>query len=287
MKDVDRFRLVHPFIARLRRTETAPGFGDLLADTTDRLGYAHFAYHVVRSPAIQHGTGLATIGLTNYPDMWSSHYIRNGYVNDDPVVAEALTASEPFLWSSVLGASPPSMRQAQIMDDARDVGICDGLTVPLTSRHGEHAVMTFVAGPDTPSPDPAAVGMLQLLSEFFHAHALHPILQEELTRDRKRRRSILSARERESMVWVARGKSSWEIARILGIAEKSVEFYVESVKRKLQAANRTHAVVKAVMLGLIEDPLHATAPPRSARPQESPTLVPTPRTSPTRPSAEA
>jgi predicted transcriptional regulator len=42
------------------------------------------------------------------------------------------------------------------------------------------------------------------------------------------------------------------VAQILGISEKSVEFYMESVKRKLEAANRTQAVVKALLLGLID-----------------------------------
>ncbi|WP_376743867.1 LuxR C-terminal-related transcriptional regulator [Ensifer canadensis] len=47
------------------------------------------------------------------------------------------------------------------------------------------------------------------------------------------------------------GKTAWEIAEILSISQKSVDFYTDMAKTKLQAMNRTHAVVKAIMLGLV------------------------------------
>lgn len=74
-----------------------------------------------------------------------------------------------------------------------------------------------------------------------------------MLRPRKRRTSVLSFRE--TMSWAASGKSSWEIAKILGIGRKSVDFHVESARQKLQASNRIQAVVKAVILGLIDDPV--------------------------------
>jgi DNA-binding CsgD family transcriptional regulator len=77
------------------------------------------------------------------------------------------------------------------------------------------------------------------------------VIEEALTNSSKRRRSLLSPRESEALTWVARGKSTWEIARILDLSEKSVEFYLDSCKHKLQATNRTQAVVKAIVLGLI------------------------------------
>lgn len=83
-----------------------------------------------------------------------------------------------------------------------------------------------------------------------------------MLRPRKRRTSVLSFRGRETMSWAASGKSSWEIAKILGIGQKSVDFHVESARRKLQASNPTQAVVKAVILGLIDDPVGRVSSPR-------------------------
>lgn len=56
----------------------------------------------------------------------------------------------------------------------------------------------------------------------------------------------LSKREIECLVWVSRGKTSYETGKILGIAEQVVKNYLTTIKKKLNASNRTHAVVIAL-----------------------------------------
>ena len=62
---------------------------------------------------------------------------------------------------------------------------------------------------------------------------------------------MLSAREAEVLRWMADGKTSSEAARILALSERTVNFHVSSALAKLGAANKTAAVVKAALLGLI------------------------------------
>jgi LuxR family transcriptional regulator, quorum-sensing system regulator CviR len=57
---------------------------------------------------------------------------------------------------------------------------------------------------------------------------------------------ILSKREIEVLSWLKEGKTSWEIARILQITERTVNFHVRNIMKKLDANNRTHAVAIAV-----------------------------------------
>ncbi len=61
----------------------------------------------------------------------------------------------------------------------------------------------------------------------------------------------LTEREKEVMKLVALGKLNKEIAVELGISERTVKFHVSVILRKLDAANRTEAVQKAVHAGLI------------------------------------
>lgn len=56
----------------------------------------------------------------------------------------------------------------------------------------------------------------------------------------------LSARERDVMTYVAIGKTDWEVGAILGIAASTVRFHADNVRRKLHAANRTHAVARFI-----------------------------------------
>lgn len=64
--------------------------------------------------------------------------------------------------------------------------------------------------------------------------------------------SALTARERECLIWAAQGKTSWETARILDVAEVTVNFHLKNVVKKLGVANRVQAVAQAVTNGLIE-----------------------------------
>lgn len=51
----------------------------------------------------------------------------------------------------------------------------------------------------------------------------------------------LTPREAQVGYWIARGKTNWEIARILTIGERTVEKHVERILRKLHVENRTAA----------------------------------------------
>jgi DNA-binding NarL/FixJ family response regulator len=62
----------------------------------------------------------------------------------------------------------------------------------------------------------------------------------------------LNDREVEVLTWVARGKTSMEIAKILGLTKRTVDFHTDNARTKLGAATRTEAVIKAASGRLIE-----------------------------------
>jgi DNA-binding NarL/FixJ family response regulator len=62
----------------------------------------------------------------------------------------------------------------------------------------------------------------------------------------------LSERETAVLTWAARGKTSAEIARILDLTKRTVDFHVDNARQKLNASTRMHAAVKAASGGLIE-----------------------------------
>ncbi len=63
--------------------------------------------------------------------------------------------------------------------------------------------------------------------------------------------SELSAREREVLDLIVRGKSNKEIASELGITESTVKCHVSVILMRLNVNDRTQAVVTAVQRGLI------------------------------------
>jgi DNA-binding NarL/FixJ family response regulator len=64
-------------------------------------------------------------------------------------------------------------------------------------------------------------------------------------------RDDLSVREREVLLYVARGLSNKEIARAIGRSAETVKAHLESVFQKLGARDRTHAVTLGLQRGII------------------------------------
>jgi DNA-binding response OmpR family regulator len=62
----------------------------------------------------------------------------------------------------------------------------------------------------------------------------------------------LNDREVEVLTWAARGKTSAEIAKILGLTKRTIDFHIDNAREKLGAATRTEAVLKAATGRLIE-----------------------------------
>ncbi len=62
----------------------------------------------------------------------------------------------------------------------------------------------------------------------------------------------LSNREAEALTWVARGKTSAQIAEMLDMPKRTVDFHLDSARVKLSASTRTEAAIKAAMGRLIK-----------------------------------
>jgi DNA-binding CsgD family transcriptional regulator len=61
----------------------------------------------------------------------------------------------------------------------------------------------------------------------------------------------LTEREIECLLWSARGKTSIDIAEITGLSEHTVNHYLTNAATKLNASNRTNAIIRSIALGVI------------------------------------
>jgi DNA-binding NarL/FixJ family response regulator len=61
----------------------------------------------------------------------------------------------------------------------------------------------------------------------------------------------LAKREVETLTWAARGKTSAEIAQILGLSKRTVDFHLDNARSKLGVTTRTQAAIKAASGRLI------------------------------------
>ena len=62
----------------------------------------------------------------------------------------------------------------------------------------------------------------------------------------------LTPREQEILEFVAKGLSAKEIAGQIGIAPRTVEGHIDSVRLKVRARNKAHMVTQAVLAGVLK-----------------------------------
>lgn len=116
------------------------------------------------------------------------------------------------------------------------------------SRH--HA--SFFSFHQIPGPlDESHRNRLRILVPHMHA-ALLRILHKLKAKSRAVRTDrTLTTRELEVLTWVSDGKTSAEIADILGVARSTVRNQIQSTLVKLRVNTRSQAVAKAIKKGLV------------------------------------
>lgn len=249
--------VVQPFLDRLDSCVDISCLEALFSKTLSRLGFPFFAYNIHRmsSSFVMNESTAAPQNfiITNFPSEWLNHYFHQKYKDIDPTLKWVAAGQGIAQWSDLLASDDTDKKQKCLLQEARDAGLANGITLPIITELGEAAAISVVPelGAENDERVLATLPIVQILAQGYHRKAKGILLGHSLKIGSARRKSFLSPREIDVLHWMARGKTAWEISEILGISQKSVDFYTDMAKTKLQAMNRTHAVVKAIMLGLV------------------------------------
>jgi DNA-binding CsgD family transcriptional regulator len=226
----------------------------------ESLGFEFFMYNVYPSDSgVISNTGQDLV-LTNFPAEWVSYYMREDYAKVDPVLGSVVGGRKTCHWDRFIATTTLTKEQQRLKDDAFSARISSGITLRVGSRHGEFATLMCVPARDANITEEQLAGLepiLELVGNYFHAKALGVLMRERLSAQSQMNSASLSPREREVLYWASLGKTGWETGAILGISQKSVEMHADNAKIKLAATNKTHAVAKAIMSGIIPDLRHA------------------------------
>lgn len=190
--------------------------------------------------------------INGYPAEWRHHYERSGYLHLDPTVTHCFSHTLPIFWQDI-DLSRPSANK--LFYEAADFGIVSGLSIPVHCIRGGTAMLSLskqqqAQQSQTHFLDSLAVS--HLFANYLHEAVLR-IAQENPQLHLNSR--LLSGREKECLLWITEGKTSWEISQILNIAERTVAFHINNAMRKLDVTNRQQAVARAITLGHIEPQL--------------------------------
>lgn len=185
-----------------------------------------------------------TIYYSNYPAAWQARYNEARFIDVDPTVRHGMRSSTPLVWSDALFADVP-----QLWAEAQSHGIRHGWA---QSRRDPEGIFSMLVLARTDPPIDAAELAAKEQRMQWLVHKAHASMKAVCNDRSMRPRSVgLSRREMEVLRWTAEGKTASEIATILDLSERTVNFHVNRAVTKLDANNKTNAAVRASLLGLI------------------------------------
>jgi len=246
---------VNTFIEKLSGTECVDHAQGLVAKTLADFGienYAYFAFNRfsdldVNLPDLPREKPVL---LHSYAQEWVDRYVENDYANIDPVVETGLASVVSFGWGGNKYRKVLGDKSRAFMDEASEFGLAKGYTVPVHGVRGEVGALSVALSNTSQESEKhfqAFSHEIQLIALHFHTQMGERILSQE-----KHKQIRLSKRERECLLWAAEGKTAWETGEILKISENTVREYIKNACRKLNVHSKNHAVVKAMVLGLIK-----------------------------------
>lgn len=201
------------------------------------------------SVVVDHLVGDAEFAwVDNAPAAYREGRENRDTAKRDPVMQHCKRSSLPITWSQ---ATYIQAGQGDVWAEQARFGYRHGICYAMHLPEGRHFL--FGVDRDQPLPGDSAqttrmVASLLMFAVYAQDASMRILLPGLSARQEPPR---LTPRERETMQWTLEGKTAWEVGRILGIAEDTVARHAHSATQKLGCANKHHAAVRALRLGLI------------------------------------
>ncbi len=221
-----------------------------------RLGYEFFAHGQRRGGQVEI--------CSTYPASWQRLYSTEGLINSDPTIEHARRSCLPLIWTRELFETAGGQRVGEM---ARSFGIRSGMSLSCRDNDGALAIFTLASdipmGPARERHSRQTLPEAMLLASYYNQAARRlnpPVSPQQEPDDSALLRALepgpqgrnLTVREMECLQWAMAGKTSWETGQIIGCTERTVNFHIGNIMRKLGVRSRRVAVARALSLKLLQ-----------------------------------
>jgi DNA-binding CsgD family transcriptional regulator len=177
---------------------------------------------------------------------WKKTYSQNEYWKIDTRIIVARKQIIPFRWSEL-------PYRADFISSSLMMGVYDGITIPVHGPNHFFGFLHFTFRTDQKKVaswlqyiQPYIVHLAQHVTEAKCNLIRKGMLSPLLYNASKNNSVVLSGQQRRCLVWVAEGKSTEEIALILGLSVSTVNKHLDSASKLLNTNSRAHAIAKAI-----------------------------------------
>ncbi|KTE02500.1 hypothetical protein ATE68_06635 [Sphingopyxis sp. H038] len=230
----------HAFELEFARVKTGANLADLLREACAAMGCAWFAlsHHLDFLAAPEKG-----VRVHNYPEDWAYWFDQNRLGPSDPVHRASQRSRAGFLWHDMRRYDTPRPGDEIVLAEAQRHGIGDGLTVPAHIPGDAHGSVSFAWRPGS-AADPDALQFARMIGG-----AAFEAADRIANPDRMRVAPRLTERQRECLIWAAKGNPIWRIGRHLELSPDTVREHLRNARQRYGANGGIMLTVRALYDG--------------------------------------
>jgi DNA-binding CsgD family transcriptional regulator len=181
---------------------------------------------------------------------WHEHYLEEQYNDIDSTLAFAYQNHLPIYWNLKQQlAQSTSETERQMRKDSIAFGAESGLSIPIHGPHNNFAILLLVQMQD----QPCNVQSMTAQYEFFvAAHHYYHYLQSHLLNEVTEKESFgLTQREIQCLLLLAKQYSVKQMAQSLEVSERTINFHLQKINKKLGTKNKYQSLAKALEHALL------------------------------------
>ncbi|MBB4953850.1 DNA-binding CsgD family transcriptional regulator [Agrobacterium vitis] len=234
---------VERFLAELSSSKTQFDVFRFMKRIAEYFGVKFFM--VMNLPPVQ-AINLAMCSvISNWPAELLTEYDQAGLLPTSPIFHRLRNTSIPVVFDLAMIARERDARTVNVaIDILKRHGLIRNACFPVYDSASNRGAVA-ISG-DIPEFSFTDLVLLHYIStHVFNRLAEIRDLDARVTES-------LTEREIECLTWTSAGKTSIEIAEIMGLSEHTINHYLNRATKKLDTVNRTQAVAKSLRLGLIK-----------------------------------
>ena len=241
-------RDIEPIRTYFRDCRDATTFNDLRAAAVSYYRTTHvvMASYMHYPPVGAHDfDGQIRVAEFGYPENWRRTYMQERLHLSDPLARRAINFTRPYFWTEIPDLPELTPNERRYIATVAKENLGEGIGVPVFGPMGRNGYCALGFGMAERPPGDEVLE-LQVACQMGHL-AYCRLLLRALPRS-----TSLSAREREILRWVARGRTNTQIAEVLHLSRNTVETYIRRCFEKLDVNDRVSAALRGMALGMVD-----------------------------------
>jgi LuxR family transcriptional regulator, quorum-sensing system regulator CciR len=227
----------------LRSCHSMPQLSAALSQTVIDLGFTYFALTHHAHPSQWKTMAIA---LHNCPNEWLEGYAKEKLYKYDPILFACTRTTIAFRWDELPAMIDMTPDRVMVLSIYKGVGIGSGMTIPIHIQGEPSGSCNFAThlGQEFPLANLFAAQIIGAFA-FQAARELAGLTRSNSLSPRR----ALTPRQRDCLLWAMRGKSDWEIGKILGLSKETVTQHIDMARARYGVGKRVQLAIRAIYLG--------------------------------------